>query len=283
MVINTAGNLLWLADVLRDGGLTVVEVDGWKTRGHGDFIEVRGIVGHGTAGAPTGNFPSLATVRDGRTGPDALAGPLANLGLGRDGTVYVIASGVAWHAGDGAWPWLPKDEGNWYAIGIEAETVGTVDDWTQTQRHVYPLMCAVLLRALGLSAARFVGHKEYSSVGKPDPTFWDMGAFRTEIAKDLAAMQGEPPVTDVLSASTKLPVPPELPAYFGGTPFVPEMQADFKPGATPSVSLWLTWCAVRVGCIFRYAVRQDGRMDVQDAKLAEMDAKLDRLLAASGK
>lgn len=279
-MVNTSGTLQWLADVLREGGLSVVEVDGWKTRGHGDFIEVRGIVGHGTAGAPTGNYPSLATVRDGR--PD-LAGPLANLGLGRDGTVFVIAAGVAWHAGDGVWPWLPTDDGNWYSIGIEAETVGTSDDWTPAQLHIYPLMCAVLLHALGLSAARFVGHKEYSSVGKPDPAFWpgDMAGFRTQIAQDLADMQGEPPVADALTAGTKLPVPPEVAGYFGGTPFVPQMNTDFKPGTAPSLSLWLTWCAVRVGCIFRYCVRQDGRMDAQDAKLAEIEAKLDRLLAGA--
>ena len=38
-----------LADAVRSSGLTVVEVPGWKTRGHGPMSDVLGIVAHHTA------------------------------------------------------------------------------------------------------------------------------------------------------------------------------------------------------------------------------------------
>ncbi|CAF5118568.1 unnamed protein product, partial [Rotaria sp. Silwood1] len=79
--INTM--LTGLADILRGAGLKVVEVAGWKTRGHGVMSSVKGIIVHHTAGPATGDFPSLGVVRDGTS---SLSGPLAQLGLGRTGT-----------------------------------------------------------------------------------------------------------------------------------------------------------------------------------------------------
>ncbi|CAF1192845.1 unnamed protein product [Rotaria sordida] len=83
--INTM--LTGLADILRGAGLNVVEVAGWKTRGHGMMSSVKGIIVHHTAGPATGDFPSLAVVRDGTS---SLAGPLSQLGLGRTGTCYLF-------------------------------------------------------------------------------------------------------------------------------------------------------------------------------------------------
>jgi hypothetical protein len=95
-----AYSLTWLAEVLEDAGLKVAEVAGWRTRGRGDVGSIKGIVCHHTAGPHTGNMPSLGVITIGR--PD-LAGPLAQLGLGRDGTFYVVAAGRANHAGAGKW------------------------------------------------------------------------------------------------------------------------------------------------------------------------------------
>lgn len=81
-----------LATVLRAAGLKVQEVPGWKTRGHGQMTSVETIACHHTAGPKTGNYPSLGVVRDGRPGLD---GPLAQLGLARDGTWLVIAAGAS--------------------------------------------------------------------------------------------------------------------------------------------------------------------------------------------
>jgi hypothetical protein len=93
-----AFSLTWLAEVLTRAGLKVSEVDDWKTRGYGDVGRIFGIICHHTAGPKDHNMPSLKTITFGRTG---LKGPLAQLGLGRDGTYYVIAAGRANHAGKG--------------------------------------------------------------------------------------------------------------------------------------------------------------------------------------
>ena len=92
-----AFSLTWLPDVLNDAGLKVARVSGWKNRGVGnsDIKDIQGILCHHTVGPPTGNMPSLNVLRDGRAN---LRGPLSQLGLGRDGTYYLIAAGKANHA-----------------------------------------------------------------------------------------------------------------------------------------------------------------------------------------
>lgn len=166
-----------LADACRKSGLKVVEVDGWRSRGHGGLSAVETIVCHHTATARSapGDYPSIDVVRNGRSD---LPGPLAQLGLGRSGTVYVIASGVAYHAGE------VRDFSmdNWHAIGIEAEADG-VSPWPAAQLDAYARLCAALVKHYRLSADRVMGHKEVCSpVGrKVDPNF-DMDAFRRRVA-----------------------------------------------------------------------------------------------------
>lgn len=172
--------LLWLADVLRAEGLPVREVDGWRTRGHGGMGEVLGVLAHHTAGPATGNYPSESVVVNGRPGLD---GPLANLGLARDGTWIVIAGGQAWHAGTGSVAWCPANSGNTHLIGVEAESVGSRDDWTDAQRGSYPRGVAALLRHCGLPASRAIGHKEWAPARKIDPAFWDMASFRADVGR----------------------------------------------------------------------------------------------------
>lgn len=170
-----------LADACRKSGLNVVEVAGWRTRGHGQLAAVRTIVAHHTAtsAAAPGNYPSMRVVRDGRSD---LAGPLANLGLGRDGTVYVIAAGIGYHAGKVR----ERDYGNAYAIGIEAEHPG-VGAWPTVQYNAYARLCAALCKHYGLSSDRVLGHKEVCSpVGrKSDPNF-PMNDLRAAVAKAMA-------------------------------------------------------------------------------------------------
>lgn len=73
-------------------------------------------------------------------------GPHAQLGLGRDGTFYIIAAGRCNHAGKGNWKGVT--DGNGFFIGIEAEiqvdtrirpapkthllTLGPMCNWMQT-------------------------------------------------------------------------------------------------------------------------------------------------------
>lgn len=170
--------LLDLADACRKSGLPVVEVDGWKARGHGEMFAVNGIVCHHTATPLTaaGDYPSLRIVRDGR--PD-LPGPLSQLGLGRDGTVYVIAAGVAYHAGDTFYP----RQDNWHAIGIEAEHDG-VSEWPMVQLSAYVRLVAALAEHYEVPLSSVQGHKEVARpLGrKIDPNF-DMADFRSRVKK----------------------------------------------------------------------------------------------------
>lgn len=173
--------LVWLPEILRAAGLTAIEEDGWRTRGHGDMSEVCGVLFHDTAGRPTGDAPSLSTVIEGR--PD-LAGPLAHLLLARSGAFHIIAAGKAWHAGEGQ---IGGVSGNYNAslIGIEAENAGDgKDPWPQPQMDAGAKGVAAILTHCNLKASMCMGHKEYAlPVGrKVDPTF-DMDNFRCEVAK----------------------------------------------------------------------------------------------------
>jgi hypothetical protein len=147
----------WLADVLRARGLVVVEVDGWKSRGH-DMTTVQGVVCHHTAGPAAGECPSLHTVISGR--PD-LPGPLAQILLGRSGACYVVAAGKANHAGAGAWPGVTQ--GNAGLIGIEAENTGVGQPWPSGQIAAYALLCAALADHCGLPSGRVLGHYEWAT------------------------------------------------------------------------------------------------------------------------
>lgn len=183
-----------LADVLRayrapDGsGLEVVEVDGWKTRtfdGNGMAGNI-GVVHHHTATALSAytysDAPTLGLIVNGRSD---LPGPLANLVFGRSGTVYVVAAGEANHAGAGNIPGVGYNNlGNYYMIGIEAESSGVVDDWTEAQRRIWPHLAAALDEGYsGGSIYYQLGHREYSSQGKIDPSFIDLDVLRSDINK----------------------------------------------------------------------------------------------------
>lgn len=164
-----------LADACRSSGLHVVEIQGWRGRGHGQMAAVKTIVCHHTAGPKTGDTPSLGVVVNGR--PD-LEGPLAQLYLSRSGVVHVVAAGLAYHAG----AVLIPSYGNSCAIGIEAEATG-IDPWPEPQWKAYARLCAALVRWYQLAPSRVLGHKEVCSPPgrKIDPNF-DMGAFRGEVA-----------------------------------------------------------------------------------------------------
>lgn len=169
------GDPVWLADVLRDAGLDVIEHEGWRDRGHGDFRDLRGVLCHHTAG---GGKNDWRIVQDGRAD---LPGPLAQLVLERDGSFRVIAAGVCWHAGRGSWPGWPTDNANYHVIGIEAVSRGDGSDWTPAQLDAYKRGCAAILARIGRDSSDCVAHREYSSEGKIDPAGIDMVAFRRDV------------------------------------------------------------------------------------------------------
>ena len=195
-----------LADVLRAAGLKVVEIDGWKTRGRpastGGFDPVGVLCHHTATSVRSSDANVLALLRNGRSD---LPGPLCNLGLGRDGTVYVIAAGRANHGGKAkASGTVAAGDANSLYIGIEAFNDGVGEKWPAVQYDAYVKVCAALCaKVTGNSAATVRGHKETSVTGKIDPTF-DMGAFRDRVAAALAkptpAKPAAPPKTNVTKA-----------------------------------------------------------------------------------
>lgn len=172
--------LTWLPAVLERAGLKVAEVPGWRSRGHREMGTVKGVMCHHTATAAPGNMPTLRTLVDGRSD---LPGPLCHLGLGRDGTFYVVAAGLAYHAGPGSYRGI-TDMGNSSFIGIEAENDGEGEPWPEVQMAAYRRGVAALLAHIGADGAMCCGHKEYAPGRKSDPSF-AMPAFRAEVHRIL--------------------------------------------------------------------------------------------------
>lgn len=196
--------LLWLPQVLAHWGLHVQLVPGWETAGAAFAETPRVPVAHHTATARsrTLDYPSLRIVRDGR--PD-LAGPLSQVGLGYSGTVYVIASGKANHAGPGAWRDIKRSA---LTIGCEAESPGD-GTWTPEQRRAYPILMAALCDGLNTTADMVCGHREWALPHgrKVDPTGIDMPLMRQQVAHLLTVG----PVGVVLPPHPPKPSPPAPP------------------------------------------------------------------------
>lgn len=179
---SSTGDPVWLADVLRDEGVRPVEYPGWRTRGHGDFRDIRGVMVHHT-GSDRADAASIAN------GRPELPGPLSQLHIARDGIVTVVAAGVAWHAGVGMYPWLPTNMGNWHTIGIECANSGTGPsaphrlNWPDAQYLALVRCCAAINRRLAHTAERTIGHKEYAgrAQGKWDPGAIDMHLLRRDV------------------------------------------------------------------------------------------------------
>lgn len=152
-----------IADRLRAAGLNVIEVDGWRLRGSDTFTP-KGSVDHHTAGAASGNAPSLRICINGRSD---LPGPLCNVLVGRDGTCYVVAAGRANHAGKGGWRGLT---GNSTVYGVERENVGTpAEPWTDEQTETAARVHAALIQACSSPDPRLVcEHKEWAPDRKSD-------------------------------------------------------------------------------------------------------------------
>ncbi len=203
-----AFSLTWLPQVLIDAGLKISLVKGWDTRGFGDVGQIVGVICHhtGVRNPTKQNIPSLHSLRDGRKAEpnlSALPGPLAQLGLARDGTYFVIAAGKAIHAGPGVF----KDfTGNSRFIGIEAENHGKPDDfpWPQVQLDAYHHGVAAILKHLGKDATFCCGHKEYAlPAGRKDDPDLEMSSFRTSVA---AILDGTVPAPTLIPAVE--PAPP---------------------------------------------------------------------------
>lgn len=199
---------------LRAAGLVVHETPGWITRGYADqdLQAIRGVLWHHTATNrlqfARSASPTLNMCLTGR--PD-LPPPLCNILFDRNGEVWMVATGVANHAGLGSAPGIPNNAGNHYLIGIEMESSGIAPwDWTPAQLRNAPILGAALeklyLQGLPPEQRLQLGHLEYSSQGKIDPAGWPggMDGLRAQINKVLAGgtPAPKPPVKDELDMAT---------------------------------------------------------------------------------
>lgn len=173
-----------LAGHLASRGLAVTIIDGAQGRAAVDTAGRRGFptvpgtfVAHHTAtpNSYAGDYPTLRGVRDGTQGFHA---PMAQLGLGRSGRVYLIASGLAWHAG----VVNNRAYDNWHAVGCEAEDNGTDNYFPPVQYKAYTKLAAACAEPAGLGLSVIRGHKEIASPPgrKVDPVF-SMSQFRTDV------------------------------------------------------------------------------------------------------
>jgi putative peptidoglycan binding protein/N-acetylmuramoyl-L-alanine amidase-like protein len=230
-----AHSLTWLPEVLTLAGLKVSLVPGWENRGHrGDVGRIFGVMCHHTVGAARGNLPSLSTLLNGRAAVPARAGrpaqppipgPLAHLGLARDGTYFVIAAGRANHAGTGNFKGITN--GNSNLIGIEGENAGGLENlpWPEVQMDAYHRGVAAILKHIGRGADFCCGHKEYAPGRKPFDPRLDMDMFRSSVAAILNGVAA-PPV---------LIPPAEPPAKPGGPPGRPTIRRGMTGALTRQV------------------------------------------------
>ncbi|GAB2694151.1 peptidoglycan recognition protein family protein [Thalassiella azotivora] len=163
----------WLARRLRNAGLDVRTVDGWKDRGRppstGTF-NPRGVLLHHTAAglATTSNpHPARWTVINGRSD---LPGPLCHVLVDFNGVCHVIAAGRANHAGwaRASGP-LPEGDGNSLYVGIEIDYDPRVQAASPAQKQASLKAAAAIVTRLGHGRRYVRAHKETSVTGKIDP------------------------------------------------------------------------------------------------------------------
>ena len=168
-----------LARDLRNKGIKVRKVKGWRQRGTGGSFTPRGVLFHHTASnAASGPAPALGICTHGRVD---LPGPLCQFLVARDGTVYFVAAGRANHAGyGGPIKGIPQDSGNTYLFGVECENNGIGEPWREEQKRAVAILFALLLKRMKRGARMVIGHKEYTS-RKIDPNGIDLNAFRKRV------------------------------------------------------------------------------------------------------
>lgn len=172
---------LWLADVLRDAGLTIRPYPGWEVRG-ADSFDPRGVILHHTVTPPSS--PDSAIDKFLASGGNITTPPpLCNYSTNRDGSVSLIASGTANHGGTGNWKGVA---GNRFFFGDEMKNYGTPsrEPWVPRQLDSARIAAAAVLTEIGRDASWVCGHKEYALPPgrKTDPHSLNMSTERALIA-----------------------------------------------------------------------------------------------------
>lgn len=180
----------WLPEVLRAAGLRCDVYPGAMDRGHGDFGDIWGVICHHT-GSNNASAGSIANHPE--------LGLASQLHLSREGVFTLCGVGVAWHAGQGAWNGIARDNANQVTIGIEAANDGGGSpgkphrsSWPAAQYDAYVTGVAAILNRLGQPASHAIAHKEWAGAaqGKWDPGAIDMTIFRADVARKQTQLKG---------------------------------------------------------------------------------------------
>ena len=188
-----------LLKVLRDAGLNVKEYKSWRThnRNHkGAWGPINGVMMHHTVTSAGSNSVALCY-----NGHSTLPGPLCHGVITKSGTVYLVSSGRANHAGSGDPDVLnaviaesyganpPADnqasvDGNARFYGFECVNLGDgKDPWPAAQVDAMVRAAAAICKHYGWSAKSVIAHKEWQP-GKIDPRgpgFPSMQEFRKRV------------------------------------------------------------------------------------------------------
>jgi hypothetical protein len=224
------GDVRRLVEALRAAGVTVHEWAGWDGRGNEGVpqIQIKGGIIHHTGTAFGHAFPGLVS----STRPDLKGGLLANFAGNVDGSLTVLGSGLAWHAGGGFGPnqgvLAPyANRRNYWTVGLEIVYPGNVPMKLEQYRTalIFAKIVAELFAGGNLEYVR--GHSEVNGrgwLGKWDPGFApgqaiDMNAFR----RDARAAVTNPPQEeekDVMFQVIKFDPTPEIKEEVVGLPDV---------------------------------------------------------------
>lgn len=178
---------MWLADVLRNAGLPVVELAGWKQRGT-ELVDVDAVVWHHD-GSPPGASPSVPKYMAGQIDQNKAG---AQCWVGLDGTWHLVAAGKVFHTGEV----LTGKHGNSRSLGVETDHT-TGEPWSGV--HLLESLrrgTAAILRHIGADEQAIEFHKTICSpVGrKQDPDGLELAVERRAVAA-LLTHQGDDELT----------------------------------------------------------------------------------------
>ena len=184
MAITVVAGLSEVARRMAAHGFEVEKLPGWEHRGAGTISPpVAGAVNHWTAGPRTGDAPSLRVVTFGREG---LRNALCNTYSSRRPKLYIVAAGVAWHAGLGSWRGVA---GNSRFLGHEAENSGA-GEWTDEHLELVRVLDREQADVFDYPVANVCDHFEWAPGRKIDRR--DVGGNRWR-----AALIGRGEIPDV--------------------------------------------------------------------------------------
>lgn len=163
-------------DRVRALGYRVEEVPGWESRGKG-LLTPRVAVNHHDAIPGPSPVAGLRLCTYGREGlRNALCNTYGERGP-RAG-IWIVAAGVAWHAGTGGWAGF---SGNSRALGRENANDGRGEPWHPDALAVQRVWDRVQADVFGLPFTHYCEHREWTS-RKPDRAGIAGHTWRQEIA-----------------------------------------------------------------------------------------------------